>query len=123
MTKDIKFDLERSLKESPPKYRKGVRFVKRIVTKRSNIDWSVKYQPKVGIYDTKNVAKLRISYDEFGLLYGEPVQIVTPSTTPLGVITNTKLLTAQHSNKIIDASGNCVITPMNGCAPTRLSPF
>ena len=81
MTKDIKFDLERSLKESPPKYRKGVRFVKRIVTKRSNIDWSVKYQPKVGIYDTKNVAKLRISYDEFGLLYGEPVQIVTPSPT------------------------------------------
>ena len=61
----------------------------------------------------------------FRLVVGSPVYTsnFTPSTTPLGVITNTRLLTAQHSNKIIDASGNCVITPMNGCAPTRLSPF
>ena len=61
----------------------------------------------------------------FRLVVGSPVYTsnFTPSTTPLGVITNTRVLTAQHSNKIIDASGNCVITPINGCAPTRLSPF
>ena len=61
----------------------------------------------------------------FRLVVGSPVYTgnFTVPTTPLGVITNTKLLTAQHSNKIIDASGNCVVTPINGCAPTRLSPF
>ena len=75
------FNKERSLELSPPNYPKGVRWIKRIVVRRDNIDWSVRYQPKAGIYDTKNVAKLRISYAEHGFLYDEPVQIVTPSTT------------------------------------------
>lgn len=77
----IKFDVDRSLKESPPNYPKGVRFVKRIVTKRDNVDWSKKYQPKVNIYDAKGVSNLKISYQEHGYLYNEQVQIVTPSTT------------------------------------------
>ena len=80
-TKDIKFDIERSLKESPPNYPEGVTWVKRIVVARLNIDWGVKFQPKAGIYDQVNVGKIRGSYSEHGFLYNEPVQIVTPSTT------------------------------------------
>ena len=75
------FNKERSLELSPPNYPKGVRWIKRIVVRRDNIDWSVQYQPKAGIYDKKNVAKLRISYAEHGFLENEPVQIVTPSVT------------------------------------------
>lgn len=75
------FNKERSLEESKPNYPEGVRWIKRIVVKRSFIDWSVQYQPKAGIYDKKNVAKLRLSYGEHGFLYDQPVQIVTPSTT------------------------------------------
>ena len=75
------FNKERSLELSPPNYPKGVRWIKRIVVRRDKIDWSVQYQPKEGIYDKKNVAKLRISYAEHGFLENEPVQIVTPSVT------------------------------------------
>ena len=75
------FNKERSLELSPPNYPKGVRWIKRIIVRRDSVDWSVRYQPKAGIYDTKNVAKLRLSYNEHGFLYDEPVQIVTPSTT------------------------------------------
>ena len=75
------FNKERSLELSPPNYPKGVRWIKRIIVRRDSIDWSVQYQPKAGIYDKKNVAKLRISYAEHGFLYDEPVQIVTPSVT------------------------------------------
>ena len=75
------FNKERSLELSPPNYPKGVRWIKRIVVRRNSIDWSVRYQPKAGIYDKKNVAKLRLSYSEHGFLYDEPVQVVTPSTT------------------------------------------
>ena len=75
------FNKERSLELSPPNYPKGVRLIKRIIVRRNSIDWSVRYQPKAGIYDRKNVAKLRLSYSEHGFLYDEPVQVVTPSTT------------------------------------------
>ena len=78
---NVNFNKERSLQFSPPNYPKGVRWIKRIIIKRDCIDWSVRYQPKAGIYDKKNVAKLRLSYAEHGFLYKEPVQIVTPSTT------------------------------------------
>ena len=61
----------------------------------------------------------------FRLVVGSPVYTgnFTVPTSALGAIANTKLLTAQHSNQIIDASGNCTIIPLNGCAATRLSPF
>jgi hypothetical protein len=81
MSKDMKFDVTHSLKESPPKYPKYVRFIKRIVVNRKKIDWSSIYQPKAGIYDVENVASIRISYQEHGLLYNEEVQVATPSTT------------------------------------------
>ena len=77
----MNFDIERSLKESPPNFPKGVRHVKRIVTRRSNIDWGIRYQPKVGIYDTANVSRLKVSYGTHDFLYDQGVQIVTPSTT------------------------------------------
>ena len=48
---------------------------------------------------------------------------ITVPTSPLTAITNTKLLTAQHSNQIIDASGNCTIIPVNNCVATRINPF
>ena len=61
----------------------------------------------------------------FRLVVGSPVYTsnFTPSTSALTAITNTKLLTAQDSHQIVDASGNCTIIPVNGCAATRLSPF
>jgi len=49
---------------------------------------------------------------------------ITPPTSALTAITNTKLLTAQHSNKIIDASAENVSLTVNGDAvATRQSPF
>ena len=48
---------------------------------------------------------------------------ITVPTSPLTAITNTKLLTAQHSNQIIDASGNCTIIPVNNCVATSINPF
>ena len=48
---------------------------------------------------------------------------ITVPTSPLTAITNTKLLTAQHSNQIIDASGNCTIISHNNCVATRINPF
>ena len=49
---------------------------------------------------------------------------ITPPTSALTAVTNTKLLTAQHSNKIIDASSESVSLTVNGDAiATRLSPF
>lgn len=49
---------------------------------------------------------------------------ITPPTSALTAITNTKLLTAQHSNKIIDASAENVSLTANGHAlATRHSPF
>ena len=61
----------------------------------------------------------------FRLVVGSPVYTgnFTPPTSALTAITNTKLLTAQDSHQIVDASGNCTIIPVNGCAATRLSPF
>jgi hypothetical protein len=77
----IHFDMNRSLKESPPIYPTGVHFKKRIVVLRKNIDWDEQYQPKAGMCDLQNSVKIRISYDEHGFDYTQPVQIVTPSTT------------------------------------------
>ena len=48
---------------------------------------------------------------------------ITVPTSSVTAITNTKLLTAQHSNQIIDASGNCTIIPVNNCVATRINPF
>ena len=61
----------------------------------------------------------------FRLVVGSPVYTgnFTVPTSPLSAITNTKLLTAQNSHQIVDASGNCTIIPVNGCAATRLTPF
>ena len=61
----------------------------------------------------------------FRLVVGSPVYTgnFTVPTSALTAITNTKLLTAQHSNQIIDASGNCTIIPVNNCVATRLNPF
>tara|TARA_Y100001951_G_C11268103_1_gene256919 strand:+ start:213 stop:1262 length:1050 start_codon:yes stop_codon:yes gene_type:complete len=75
------FEMEKSLKDSPPNYPVGVRFKKRIVILRKQIDWDEKYQPKAGICDLQNSIRIRISYEEHGYDYTQPVQIVTPSIT------------------------------------------
>jgi hypothetical protein len=77
----LHFDMEKSLKESPPNYPAGVHFKKRIVVSRKQIDWDPRYQPKAGICDLQNSIRIRISYAEHGFDYTQPVQIVTPSTT------------------------------------------
>lgn len=61
----------------------------------------------------------------FRVVVGSPVYTgnFTVPTGPLTAITNTRLLTAQDSHQIVDASGNCTIIPVNGCAATRLTPF
>ena len=49
---------------------------------------------------------------------------ITPPTSALTAVTNTKLLTAQHSNKIIDASAENVSLTVNGNPiATRHTPF
>ena len=68
-----------------------------------------------------------ITVDTSGSATGSSVapfrDYITVPTSPLTAITNTKLLTAQHSNQIIDASGNCTIISHNNCVATRINPF
>ena len=66
----IKFDVQRSLKESPPNYPKGVNFKRRIVTNRNNL--IRKFQPRNLQLQISNVTPIVNSYNINGILYNEP---------------------------------------------------
>ena len=66
----IMFDVERSLKESPPNYPDGVTFKKRIVVNRKNL--IRQYQPRNLTLQITNVAPIRTSYEVNGILYDQP---------------------------------------------------
>ena len=68
----IMFDVERSLKESPPNYPDGVTFKKRIVVNRKNL--IRQYQPRNLTLQITNVAPIRTSYEVNGILYDQPVK-------------------------------------------------
>lgn len=68
----IMFDVERSLRESPPNYPKGITFKKRIITNRNNI--IRQFQPRNLTLQIDNVAPIRISYEVNGILYDQPVK-------------------------------------------------
>ena len=68
----MKFDIERSLKESPPEYPKGVHFMKRIVVNRNNLVRN--YQVRNLVLAINNIAPIRKSYETYGVLYDEPVK-------------------------------------------------
>ena len=68
----IMFDVERSLREAPPDYPKGVTFKKRIVVNRDNI--IRKFQPRNLTLQIDNIAPIRISYEVNGVLYDQPVK-------------------------------------------------
>ena len=68
----ILLDVERSLKESPPNYPKGVNFKKRIVTNRNNLIRD--YQPRNLKKVLDNIMNIKKSY-EIEFLYSEPVKV------------------------------------------------
>ena len=72
MAFNIDFDIERSLKESPPDYPKGVNFKKRIVANRNNLIRN--FQPRNLELQISNVAPIRNSYEINGVLYNQPVK-------------------------------------------------
>ena len=65
----IKFDVQRSLKESPPNYPKGVIFKKRIVTNRKNL--VRKFQPRNLKLQISNITPIKNSYEINNILYNE----------------------------------------------------
>ena len=68
----IMFDVERSLRESPPNYPKGITFKKRIITNRNNL--IRQFQPRNLTLQIDNIAPIRISYEVNGILYDQPVK-------------------------------------------------
>ena len=72
----IKFDVQRSLKESPPNYPKGVNFKRRIVTNRNNL--IRKFQPRNLQLQISNVTPIVNSYNINGVLYNEPPKAGLP---------------------------------------------
>ncbi len=68
----IKFDIPRSLKESPPIYPEGVTFKRRIVINRNNI--IRQFQPRNLTLQLDNIAPIRISYEVNSILYDQPVK-------------------------------------------------
>ena len=62
----IMFDVERSLKESPPNYPDGVTFKKRIVVNRKNL--IRQYQPRNLTLQITNVAPIFAISSNFSLL-------------------------------------------------------
>ena len=70
------FDVELSLKLSPPRYPKGVRFIKRIVLKRSNVTYSTKHQVRQLNVDQKKVPEIRDSFLVRGWVHTEPVPTI-----------------------------------------------
>lgn len=80
MTKII-YDVEKSLKECPPNfYPPQVKFKKRIVVRRSLVDWDEGLQYRANVYETDNQAEIRGSYETFGFITTERPQCVTAST-------------------------------------------
>ncbi len=75
ISKDI--DIEKSLKQSPHDYPEGVIFKKRIRTLRSNCTWATAQEFRVDVNNMENVRRLEDSYIVNGILYDEPVQVVT----------------------------------------------
>lgn len=69
---NIILDVERSLRESPPNYPKGVNFKKRIVTNRNNLIRD--YQPRNLKKVLDNITNIKKSY-EIEYLYTEPVKV------------------------------------------------
>ena len=63
----ILLDVERSLKESPPNYPKGVNFKKRIVTNRNNLIRD--YQPRNLKKVLDNITNIKKSYENRISLY------------------------------------------------------
>ena len=74
ISKDI--DIEKSLKQSPPNYPKGVKYIKRIRTLRSNCTWKQDQLFRADVNNLPNVRQLEESYIVNGILYDEPVQVV-----------------------------------------------
>ena len=74
---NIRVDREKSLKECPPNYSKGVNFKKRIREKRDQVTWSKQYNPsRVGINIKENVNDLADSYTVHGFIHSEPPQVI-----------------------------------------------
>ena len=70
------FDIELSLKLSPPRYPKGVRFVKRIVIQRSSVTYSTNHQVRQLNVDQKRIPEIRDSFLVRGWVHSEPVPTV-----------------------------------------------
>lgn len=68
----MKFDIQRSLRESPPKYPKGVHFKKRIVVNRNNL--IRKNQVRNLVLAINNIVPIKKSYETYGVLYDQPVK-------------------------------------------------
>lgn len=70
----IMFDVEKSMKMSPPNYPKGVTFKKRIITNRNKLIRD--YQIRNLNYVLANAAQIKNSYQINNYLYEEPVKCV-----------------------------------------------
>lgn len=65
------FDVEKSLKLSPPKYPKGVRFIKRIVLNRSEVTYPSTHQVRQLNVNMLKVPEIRDSFEVKGFVHSE----------------------------------------------------
>lgn len=65
------FDIELSLKLCPPKYPKGVRFIKRIVIDRLDVTYPPSHQIRQLNVDMKKVPEIRDSFEVSGYIHSE----------------------------------------------------
>jgi hypothetical protein len=70
------FDVNLSLKLSPPKYPKGVEFIKRIVLQRLNVTYSTTHQVRQLNVDQKRVPEIKDSFLVRGWVHSEPVPTI-----------------------------------------------
>ena len=65
------FNVQESLSLCPPKYNNGVKFIKRIILKRSDVTYPAKHQIRVLNIDEKKVPEIRDSFLVKGYVHSE----------------------------------------------------
>jgi hypothetical protein len=96
------FDMELSLKMCPPKYPKGVRFIKRIIIDRSNVTYPATHQVRQLNVDMKKVPEIRDSFEVSGYIHSE-----SPPTIKVDPLNKSRFigLSGYHRNAAVEQLG------------------
>lgn len=96
------FDIDESLRLSPPKYGKGVRFIKRIVLNRNDVTYSKQHQVRVLAIEESKITEIRDSFDVRGWVHNQPVPTIKVDPTNKSRFTGTS---GWHRNAAANSAG------------------